>query len=55
MLKKFVAGVILSLLLATLVSYAFAQCNPDRQMKDQKVTACQCCCCNCAKSCNCAK
>lgn len=49
MLKKLSAVVVLGLLLATFVSSALAQCNPDKQIKDQKPVCCQCCCCKCAK------
>lgn len=50
MLKKFMILVISGLLLATFVSFAFAQCcKTSKEIRDQKASCCQCCCCNCAK------
>lgn len=49
MLKKSLILVVLSLILLTTATYAFAQCGMGGQAKDQKVACCQCCCCRSAK------
>ena len=45
MLRKTVALVVLGLLVAVFVSYAFAQCNVDKLAKGQKPACAQSCCC----------
>lgn len=49
MLKKSLILVVLSLILLTATTYAFAQCAMGGQNKDQKATCGQCCCCKCAR------
>lgn len=45
MLRNSLMLVVLSLLLLTSATYAFAQCSMASQNKDQKVACCQCRCC----------
>jgi hypothetical protein len=47
MVKRLIAIMVLGLLMVGSASYVYAQCNVDKQPKDQKVACCQCCCCKC--------
>lgn len=49
MLRKFMIPVLAGLILTTFISFVFAQCKTNKQIKDQKASCCQCCGCNCAK------